>query len=33
MAVSAVLAVLAGTEPGGIVNPQVLRPAASGAHG
>jgi len=33
MAVDAVLAVLAGTEPSGIVNPQVLRHAASGTHG
>jgi phosphoglycerate dehydrogenase-like enzyme len=33
MAVSAVLAVLAGEEPGGIVNPQALRGAGTGAHG
>jgi hypothetical protein len=33
MAVSAVLAVLAGMEPGGLVNPQVLTHTASGAGG
>jgi phosphoglycerate dehydrogenase-like enzyme len=33
MATAAVLAVLAGREPAGLVNPQVLRRAASGAHG
>ena len=33
MAVSAVLDVLAGQEPGGLVNPQALRGAASGATG
>jgi D-3-phosphoglycerate dehydrogenase len=33
MAVSAVLDVLAGREPGGLVNPQALRGAASGATG